>query len=274
MKKFIKQITLFSILSGFVIMSHPLYLMVTEKYKEEVAGHEIYLSILKSKKKCNAKKLILGDSVGRQIFDNRKFNDSINSLACNQAIAMIGHFILLDSYLKQGNKPEQVYLIFHPLSFANNLDQEFTYHYFIKPFYKDYQPYFSDDVKQQIEKVPYLWAHRFPTILTSNWAPNFVSNDTIEYSFLSPISLDYLQRIVDLSVEYNFRLTLLPVPVKEELKSEIEALDKNEISEVLKPIFSAYFSQIIYIDNSNFKDRTHLKNPEVYTEYYLLNLLD
>jgi len=224
------------------------------------------------------KKILLGDSVGNQLFPNTTNNDKINSLTCNQAISMVGHFILLNNYLSTGNKVDTVFLIYTPFSFQNNLNQVYTYHYFLKPFYIDeYKPLFTKTVNEQIQKIPYANFCRFSNILTSNWAPNFISTDTIKYTFLSPISIEYLIKIKELSKKYNFKLIILPPPMALKKKPNVEKLDKDEIvNNKLNREFENYFKDIIYLDDNLFvSDRIHLKkeNIKYFTEYYKNKLM-
>ena len=270
MKKFIYNGLGFFLV--FLIVSHagPLYLFYTEKYKNSVAGSDIYYSISKSKKKNKSKKLLLGDSVANQMFTNTVYNGPINSLACNKAIGLAGQFILLDSYLKAGNKVDTVYLAFNPFSFKNNLNDLFTYHYFLKPFYtKEYENLFTKTVMDQIHKIPYVSIRRYPYILTSNWGPGFISKDKAKYKFLSPISQEYLLKIKDLSIKYNFDLLIIPVPVNISKKHELEKIHRDElVISDLKKEFDDYFEKIIYLHDSNFVDGVHLKNPGNIQKFY------
>jgi len=269
MKHFVKQILIFGFVAALVIEAYPIYLWITGDYKNKVAGKEIYVSIGKSKKKNPAKKIILGDSVARQLFDNTKNNDTLNSLACNQAIGLVGHYILLNNYLDVGNRPDRIFLIMSPLSFSNNLDQTFTYHYFVKPFYKEYYPLFTQEVKQQLDKIPHIQYHRFPNILTSNWAPNYGNDHFNDSVFISPISIDYLLKIDSLATKYNIRLTVLPVPTKKEYVDFINRLKIDELRKNnLDHLFSNYFDQILYLEDAHFKDQTHLKHPQDFTARY------
>ena len=120
MKKFILNIFWFSILIGLLSYVKPLYLMYGDKYKKMLHGAEIYHSIFKSKQKSKAKKLLLGDSVGNQLFSNVNYNDTINSLACNAAIEMVGHYILLNNYINAGNKFDTVFMVLTPFTFRKN----------------------------------------------------------------------------------------------------------------------------------------------------------
>ena len=119
-----------------------LWLLTDDKYKSTIYGNEVYKAIEKSKKKNKRNKLILGDSTANQFY-NCKDGDPQDaySLTCTQAIGMVGQYLLLTNYLNTGNRPDTVYLVYTPFSFWDNLDQVYTYHYFLKPFYYDeYKP--------------------------------------------------------------------------------------------------------------------------------------
>jgi hypothetical protein len=272
MKKFILSSILFLLIACPAITIIPTFLILTDSYKHTVAGNEIYYSIFKSKQKKKTKKIIIGDSVGRQLFSNTTYNDSLNSLACNRGISMAGHFILLNNYLNAGNKIDTVFLIFTPFSFQSNLNDVFTYHYFLKPFYvKEYKPLFTKLVTKQIDKIPYAEFCRFPNILTSNWAPDFKSTDKTDYTFLSPVSVEYLIKIKELSMKHHFKVIILPTPTRISRKAEVERMMKNEITKNnLGPEFKNYFENIIYLNDNNFVDDVHLKREILayYTSYY------
>jgi hypothetical protein len=277
MRKFILSCIVFLLFSGIVLSIIPNYWVLSGKYKVIVAGNEIYHSIFKSKQKKKSKKILLGDSVCYQLFPNTSDNGNLNSLACNQAISMVGQFILLNNYLNAGNKVDTVCLIYTPFSFLNNLDQEYTYHYFLKPFYiNEYKPLLTKKAQDQIEKIPYFKFCRFSNILASNWAPNFVSKDTVKYSFLSPISIEYLVKMKKLSIKHNFTLVILPTPTALSKKLSVEKMDKNEISNNnLEREFKNYFKSILYLNDSFFIDGKHFKHQHVgfYTKYYEDNLI-
>ena len=233
-------------------------------------GSEVYHSIEKSKRKNGSKILVLGDSVGKQIFSNTTFNDTINSLACNQAVGLVGQYILLNNYVNVGNSVDTVFLIMRPFSFRNNLDQKFTYHYFLKPFYRsEYSFMFTETVFHQIRKIPYNQFSKIPHILATSWAPEFMSEDGIDYTFLSPISVEYLMKIKELSKRYQFKIIILPTPLSIEKKYLIDNMDRKEIvGSGLENEFAHYFQNIVYLDSAQFSDGSHLLHPEYYTRYY------
>ena len=272
MKKFILKSTLFVL--TVLALSHvrPLYLLDHDRYKRSGAGSEVYYSIHKSEQRnASATRILLGDSVARQIFSNITNNYPVYSLACNQAIGMVGQFILLDNYLRAGNHVDTVYLLLAPGSFANNLDQVYTYHYFLKPFYtREYLALLTETVIKQIHKIPYYYLSRYPHILTSNWAPDFVSKDKAAYEFLSPISAEYLVKIKELSVKHGFEFVMVAAPTKLSNRRSIENMKKEVVMNNLQDEFGDYFNNMLYLDDSEFGgDGVHIKDAPKYREYYM-----
>ncbi len=270
MKHFLSRLLLFLLGLSFLFHIKPFYLLITEKYKLYVAGSEVYYSIKKSKQKKQSRILILGDSVGRQLFNNYNFSDSINSLASNQAIAMVGQFLLLNNYLETGNRPEKVYLIHTPLSFTANLNDQYTFNYFLKPFdNKNNRKYYTENVITQIEKIPLHFVAKTPYILTSNWSPDFVAEDS-DNKFLSPIAIDYILKMKQLAKKYDFKFQIIPTPTKIKNKQKINSFNLSQISDNhFVNEFHDYFENILYLPESCFVDHVHLRNPEIYTNIYL-----
>ena len=261
-------LSLFFLIIFFVLYFAKTIKVVNDAYKYTLPGNEIYNSISKSHKKTNKRKLILGDSTGNQFFNNYADaeDDSIYSLACNQAIGMCGHFFLLEDFLKKGNRPKDVYMIFNAFSFSNNLDQKYTYHYFLKPFYnKEYRDRMSETVIGQIKKIPYYYISQFPKIIDSVWAPDYTPQK--RFQLMSPITNEYLLKIDSLQYAYDFNLYLVPSLLAESKKNQIESLSDESIEEVdvrLKSSIKMFIENITYIDDSCFIDGVHLKHPKLY----------
>lgn len=277
MRKFITKTVFFLLLAVIFIESVSAIILVTKLYLIDHPGKEIYVSIEKSKKKSKSKILLLGDSVGYQIFKNKSNNDEINSLACNQAIGIVGQFFLLNNYLKAGNEIDKLIMFFHPSSFMNNLDQKYTYHYFLKPFdNSEYDSMFTKTVHEQINKIPYRYLINVPHIKITSWAPEFNTKDTKKYTFLSPISKEYLSKIKTLSIKFNFELIILPTPTSFEKKTLIEYMNKDEIAESsLNKELMDYFNNIVYLNKTEFiSDGVHLTQPEKYTDTYKRIILE
>lgn len=269
MKHFVVKTFIFVLIAVGIFHIKSFYLLRDNKYTKKVFGQEVYYSIDKSKKKNKARKVLLGDSVGKQMYDNLEENDTINSLACNQAISVAGQYILLHNYLEAGNTIDTAYIFFTPFSFVNNLDQIFTYNYFVKPFYRDeYKSLFTPLVKQQVAKIPYTDIAWYPAILTNNWSPEFQTKDP-KINFLSPISIEYLHKMSDLAKAHHFKIVMVSAPVSYKKKPEVELLNRSEIAaNGLQEVFKGFFESIIYLDESNFVDGTHLEFPEKFKGRY------
>ncbi len=273
MNLFIKKNLIFLILLPFLIYLLSVFLVYSNVYKKIATNSLIYQALDKSRKKQIAKKIILGDSVGEQLFSCYSESDTLLSLATNASINMVGQYLLLNNYLNAGNKIEQVYLIYNPLGFKNNMEGHITYHFFLKPFYRDeYKPLFSKTVLTQLNKIPFISICQNPLVLSSDWVPpkrNYPINETNDTVFLSPISIEYLHRIKKLSIIHNFKFKIISPPVIISNKQKINKLDKQSInSSNLTEEFKDYFEQIIYLNDSCFMDEFHLNNPKVYSESF------
>ncbi len=243
-----------------------IYLLKDDLYKETISGNEIYRAIEKSKKKTKYKKLILGDSTANQFYNCKEEDpDSAFSLSCNQAIGMIGQYILLNNYLEAGNRPDSVFLVYTPFSFWDNLDQVYTYHYFMKPFYYDEnKSLMSPTVHQQIQKIPKRMICHFPLILTTSWAPS-IKQEERDYSFLSPICKEYLSKIDSLSNKYNFTFSIIPTFVAEHWRDSVNLFNRSEFADYsYQKELTNYLDNITYLADSCFVDEVHLKNPQLY----------
>lgn len=243
-----------------------LWLLKDDRYQKETNGNEIYCAIGKSKKKTPYRKLILGDSTANQFYNCKEEDpDSAYSLSCNQAVGMVGQFILLSNYLNAGNRPDSVFIVYTPFSFWDNLDQVYTYHYFLKPFYYDeYKPLMNETVLRQIRKIPKYWMCHLPYIQTTSWAPDLTPEER-PYSFLSPICKDYLSKIDSLSTEYHFSYEIVPTFVAEHWRDSIAHFNRTEFAECrYAEKLSAYLDSIVFLPDSCFVDEVHLAYPQHY----------
>ncbi len=153
MKDFILRSLKFGLYFLVLTFSVTFFIKYLQLYEYYLEGNGIYKCIDKSKQKHESKKLLLGDSVGDQLFPIHSTYKSINSVACNKAIGVVGQYILLKNYLDTGNQVDTVFLVYNPESFLNNLDEVYTFHYLLKPFYTpDNKLLFTENVKTQIKK--------------------------------------------------------------------------------------------------------------------------
>lgn len=239
-------------------------------------GFEIYSALNKSKLKSTKKILLLGDSVGKQLFPED--NENYNSLTTNQALGIPGNYFFLKNYLKAGNSIERLVIIYNPHSFKNNLNNKLTYHYFLKPFFnEDYNHYFTKELLGQIEKIPYKNYLKIPSVRATNWSPSFPKNkksiflakndyekkiNEKPYNYLSPISVQYLNMIKELSIKYNFSVKLLPPPISADMNINLDIFLKETQKTNLIEEFRFFIKNLNFIDSKNFSDKIHLHHQE------------
>lgn len=230
-----------------------------------LAGNEIYVSILKSKKKTEKKKLIIGDSTANLFFSNKADNGEFYSLSCNQAISLCGHFMLLNNFLNAGNRPEEVYVIYYPISFTNNLDLIYTYHYFLKPFYRsEYKPLMTESVMCQIKQIPFYQFSQLPLLISSAWAPDYMPKIDTGH-FLPPVTLDYLEKIDSLQREYDFKLYYVPSPVATCWEDLVKGYNLDGVTNSrTRNALQLYLDNIQFLPESDFSDKLHLREPLAY----------
>lgn len=274
--KFTSVLILFMTPIVFFYGAKTYWLLKDNKYKSMIYGNEVYKAIEKSKKKTKHRKLILGDSTANQFYNCKKEDPhDAYSLTSSQAIGMIGQYILLSNYLNAGNRPDTVYLVYTPLSFWDNLDQVYTYHYFLKPFYyEENKPLMTKTVMEQIRKIPKYGACHIPLILTTGWAPDIQPQER-HYSFLSPVSTEYLHKMDSLSREYQIDFEIIPTYVATHWQDSISHFNQKEYTGYsFDKKIEHYLSKICYLPDSSFIDEIHLKHPTLYKHRIdaLLNL--
>lgn len=273
MKRFLVRVTVF--FACFFLLTYVMYYL--DIYTYLLPNKTIYEVIRQSKEKNDkVKTLIIGDSVGKQLFNSAYNDDSdtIKSLASNQAIDIIGQYLILKNYLDINPQVKKVYLVYNPFSFSNNLDHKFTFNYFLKPFYKpEFIPLISREAMAQIEKIPFYQFANFPPVAITFWTPEVYQDSLSEEKFLSEVSVEYLRKMKALTDQKNIDFQVVPPPVKMSLQEELEALLKNreidKYPELHTALFHDYFDKVFYLPDSLYVDRKHFKNPEKFREFVM-----
>ncbi len=269
MKSFLVKVCLF--FSCLLLLTYAVYYL--DLYAYFLPNKEVFDAIKESKKKKEKiKTLIIGDSVGRQLFNDSQVDlpDTLLSLSCNQAIDLVGQYLLLKNFLDNNSSVQKVYLFYNPFSFKNNLDHKYTYNYFIKPFFKkEYMPSLDREVITQVHKIPYYGLAHFPPVAITFWTPDVQQDTTSQKLFLSEISAVYIKKMQDLTRSRNIRFEIVPPPLRISRKQQV-----NDLYDLAKPekypdlfseLFASYFNRMYYLPDSLYVDGMHFKRPEKYT---------
>ena len=208
----------------------------------------------------------LGDSVGKNIFNTSKVSNSYN-LTTNQAISFLGQLLIFKKTRLVENKLNKNLHYegyFRPSSFFNNLNQPWTFNYFIKYFYnsdyffnsdlliRDYSFYFDSNYLDQYFLKKFInksWFNGF-SIFTY---PKFGEN--IKYSNNSS-KKNLLNTLNDLNLMNEFKSKIvfksMPIHVKH-YKSEFECYVK------LKKMGFNISKPMVLNDTFFIEDNIHLK---------------
>lgn len=224
-------------------------------------GREVFRSIKLSKAQSGKGLLILGDSVGQQLYPSQRTYPDAVSLSCNQAVTMAGQYFLLRNYLEANADalPKKVVLVCSPLCLQNDLDR-FSYQYFLKPFHtREYKPLFSERLLERVRQIPHYRTARLPFIRVSNYAFAYELEPEEEYGLVSPISREYLREMAGLAASKGVSFSLICAPLRESLKEEAQALclQAEEKGELDAELLAAYRESIVAYPDSLFRDERH-----------------
>lgn len=225
-------------------------------WRMTIDGWEVYTAIQNSKTKQCKKKLLIGDSVGMQLFPCNEANDSVALCTCNQAVTMAGFYILMKNYLETNHEclPDKVILLVTPLSLRNNVD-EYTYHYFLKPFkMSEYGSEYTPLLKSRLKNIPNWWTASLPFIRTSMYMEKYIPKEEVQ-TLLSPLALEYLQMMQELADANDVNFEMRSAPVKECHRADIDS-KMYQLPEYPKYV-QVYFNALAYMQDSCYVDKVH-----------------
>lgn len=276
MKHFLKNTAIYVIIVLLFVISDGILKMHSRKFETMVIGSEIYNAINKSHIKRKAKKLLLGDSVGLQLYPSGEEYDSIVSLACNRAITLAGHYFLLKNYIEtnEGNLPEEVILLITPFSLSNDVDT-LAYQYFLKPFPPYcYSDLYTRHLTQRVHSIPLYWTANLPVIQTSNYTPRWAVPSQQTEESISLLSYEYLLKMDSIANANKFAFRMASTPVRDDRKNDITAFWENIPSEYmlrLSELLLPYKESLMYLPSEWYQDPVHFIGNKVPYDY--LNLL-
>jgi hypothetical protein len=254
MKHFLRDLMVFLGVFALLFHAYPEFQYWTKRYQTDVAGTEVYEVLAASKAKLKKKKLVIGDSVAKQVLDSLANDSAIVSLASNQAISMAGQYMIAVQALAANPSVDTLVLIYHPFSFQNNLASPLSFHYFVKPFYtEENMPLFSKLVKHQVEAIPFYYLARYRPVLTSNWSPSF-EGVSDEKRLFSSISSEYVLQLQQLCTQKGVVLQIISPPINEVFKAQVMA-SRTQFKGIHGYIDSWYF----YASANFLSDQIHIK---------------
>ena len=150
MKKLIKKIFLTLCISSATIIIVYMVIFVFQLRFTGLAG-EVFYSIEKAGHNSGLPAVILGDSVCNQLWNQKEDSLNIAHLGCNQAITPAGTYLLLKKYLEHNPQTQEVFYIICPQTLGNDLNLNYTYQYFVIPFFHgENVKLLDDDTTQKV----------------------------------------------------------------------------------------------------------------------------
>lgn len=268
MRTFLVRTLVFSLVSFFIV-NLVLWGLIQKNYHARfIENGQIYYAIKKSLiPRPSTDVFILGGSVADQMYNNREYNDGINSFCTVFPVTMAGHYLLLRSIISHNDMAgKRVVLISHPNGFSAEFNQSSLYHYLIKPFYNSsFLGYFDSYLDQLLSKVSYKWLVNVPMVSVSNWTPEKgqISMEKGELG-MTYISKHYLLKMDSLAKAHHFTFEILPsiLPMSEKENSFSDLKVSIKTNGLERP-FQDYFNRIIYFEDRFFKDGYHLTDRSI-----------
>lgn len=273
MKKFIFRLLFFVLIILLIITPVEIHKMGNMSLAtSEIAGSEVYFAIDKSQTKRYVKKLVLGDSVGKQLYPCTIDHDSIISLACNQAITLAGQFFLLKNYIENNidNLPDGIILLITPFSLSNDVDK-YAYQYFLKPFpLQLWSVFYTEHLEQRIHTIPLYWTANLPFIQSSNYTPRWAVPSQQSTKSISTLSYEYLLKMDSITKQYGIPFRMVSTPVRDDRRNDVDSFWNNlpsDYADELESLLLPYKESVYYMPSDDYEDAVHFCAEKIPFDY-------
>lgn len=277
MKKFYTKLALYSIILCFFVFLSTIEmfrfafakLTLCEEFVTAKNGpDEIGPYIDKVRENNNYTKLIIGDSVCKQMFTGlQQYNDDICIIGSNAGVTMAGQYILMHEFLDNHINTTDIWLIVIPNSLTGFFDTGYGYMYMAMPnAEKDTLKLLDKNTLEQLESVygklfldPYVVRFLDRSAPARKIYMNLLLKYGKGYGYapLSPISIQYLDKMLQLCRDRNVTFHLLSGPVsdyqKEKSQKVLDEFQENGFDDR----FPDYNKSVKYYPDYQFKDYTH-----------------
>lgn len=254
-----------------------MYATNSEEYDNE-PSEEIIPYIREVQENSDYTKLIVGDSVCRQLFNPfQKYNEVYCTVGSNQAITMIGHYLLIREFLESHPQTTDVYLVLNSMT-GTGLDHgELAYQYLVTPFSET--GLLQNVSEQTKEDLIYKYGEFFtkPEVIQfidhSPVAKKLFLNSytNVDYDNVT-MSFEYFDMIMKLCKERGVKLHLLHSPMQESSREMMQQERERNLaactSDSMRQYIESYYDSIVYYPDSFFSDGVHF-GPDYREEFQL-----
>jgi hypothetical protein len=283
MKRFL---SILGILLGICILTTSAFFAMqifSGRSSQEIIGGVIYAQNLAAAK-TEYDTLLIGDSVCRQIFPPEKQNESTSVcyLGTNAAVTAIGNYILMRQYLQNNPQTKKVVSLIRPQTLANDLWHNYTFQYFIVPFYtKENMQYIDEDIIERLRNEfgeLFIENDMYKQLIIQNSYLlkiylNRISNPGLITNRISEISARYLKKSWEYCKENGIEFVVFPLPLSDFEKERNWKEYQNDIIDFeLQNLLKDYFNGINWYPENCFSDGVHFERE--YFEKNRINIIE
>lgn len=291
MKKFYLNVALFTAVMVSVLILFDYLSMVGETrimianwtdssyYVKKGASNEIKPYITKVQEQDGTTKLIIGDSVCRQLFNNlQDYNDDFTIVGSNAAITMAGQYILAKEYLDNHPDATDIFLIVRPDSLRMTFSATLGYQYAVMPFIRTGTLQDLDEETIQIMESVYGKFLMEPAVVTAidrsavnqKLCFNMINKYASDYVLQNKYELadQYVYKIYEICQEREINFYLYPCPVPESEKEHNSSLKKDFEESLIYEINPMYLESVYYYPVEELNG-SHFSQDPSNLEYYI-----
>lgn len=269
MKKLLKKTILLAVLTVVVV--------TISQSAMNLPTDVAYYAISKASEPNNCSDVILGDSVCNQIWNQKENLGELCTLSSNQAITPCGSYLLLHTYLDAHPSTKTVYYAVRPQSLANDMWTNFTYQYFVLPFYNDENlPLIEDETKELLyEKFgkPFVTNQYLKMILSHNqrlqdiYLARVQTGDNDVTNRLSRTAAIYLRKMQALCEERGVKFVVRPLPLADTPENQDWNLFRQDIADYgFEDLLKNFIDDVDYYPLDWFVDGVHF-TPDILAEH-------
>ena len=265
---------LFSVLVGFDLLSmHGSFRQLFSNWTDsasylERGPDEIKPYIVKAQFQDDSTKLIIGDSVCRQMFNGlQEYNSDFTIIGSNGAITMAGQYIMTKEYLDNHPNATDVFLIILPQSLGRTFDTKWGYQYAVMPFVETNTINDLDDSTLKIMDGTYGKVFLNKKVVNALYLSavnrkiylNYISNRTDGYILSNHFELSdqYVVKMAELCESKGVDFYMYPCPVCEIKKESVDSIKDEFMESQTYNINPQFISMIQYYPTGQATDGTH-----------------